>query len=273
MPTIWSAKLFQELDKAHVLVPLCNREYEGEISNYGDQVKINAVGDITVSNYAPNVTEISPQQLDAQQTVLEIDKAKFFAFYIDDVDNAQTKPKLMGEAMRKAAYALADDADQYIETFHASAGSSYQTADGKIANALNIVSMAARRLDERNVPSQGRWMAISPWFHQKLLLNGIFQTQGSIDASRMYVNGYIGRALGFDFYMSNNLSTSSAGTVIGYNMMAGTSRAISFAEQVVKMEAYRPENSFSDAVKGLHVYGAKVIDPNALVHLDVGSSS
>lgn len=77
VPTIWSAKLFQELDKSHVLVPLCNRDYEGEISNYGDQVKINAVGDIAVNNYAPNVTSITPQQLDAQQTVLEIDKAKY----------------------------------------------------------------------------------------------------------------------------------------------------------------------------------------------------
>ena len=116
-PTVWSAELFQELDKAHVLVNLCNRDYEGDISGYGDQVKINAVGAITVSNYAPNVTTITPQQLAAAQTILEINQAKYFAFYIDDVDQAQTKPKLMGEAMRKAAHALADTSDRLIAGF------------------------------------------------------------------------------------------------------------------------------------------------------------
>ena len=77
VPTIWSAKLFQELDKAHVLVNRCNRDYEGEISAFGDQVKINAVGDITVANYAPNVTTITPQQLSAAQTILTIDQSKY----------------------------------------------------------------------------------------------------------------------------------------------------------------------------------------------------
>ena len=77
VPTIWSAKLFQELDKAHVLVGLANRDYEGEISSYGDSVKINGLGDITVNNYAPNVTSITPQQLTAEQTLLLIDQAKY----------------------------------------------------------------------------------------------------------------------------------------------------------------------------------------------------
>ena len=274
VPTIWSAKLFQELDKSHVLVPLCNRDYEGEISNYGDQVKINAVGDISVNNYAPNVTEISPQQLDAQQTVLEIDKAKYFAFYIDDVDNAQTKPKLMSEAMRKAAYALSDNADSDIAGLQSFAGSNVQSTAVLIAGTLGVMAEAARTLDQNNVPQSGRWMVIPPWFHSKLVLNGILETEGSIDANNMYGNGYVGRVFGFDLYMSNNLSTGTVGDANQSHLaIAGTRRAISFAEQVVKMEAYRPENSFSDAVKGLHVYGRKVIDPNALVRLTIATAS
>ena len=277
VPTLWSAKIFQELDKTHVLVPLANRDYEGEITSYGDQVKINSIGDITVRNYAPNVTQITPQQLDAQQQVLEIDKAKYFAFYIDDVDNAQTKPKLMGEAMRKAAYALADDADRYLAGFVSQAGPTVASTGANIAASAGVLADVARSLDERNVPSQGRWMVIPPWFHQKLVLNQIYQTDGSVSADMAYRNGYVGRAFGFEIFLSNNLTT---GTVIPaatpafcHSAMAGTSRAISFANQVVKTEAYRPEDAFSDAVKGLHVYGAKVIDPNALCRVNIATSS
>jgi len=275
VPTIWSAKLFQELDKSHVLVNLCNRDYEGEITAYGDQVKINAVGDITVNNYAPNVTEITPQQLTAAQTVLEIDQAKYFAFYIDDVDNAQTKPKLMGEAMRKSAHALGDTADRFIAGFYTQAGSTVGStgiiSDG--SNVLAVLADAALSLDQNNVPAQGRWLMIPPWFHQRLITAEVLQTDGSIDANQTYRNGFVGKAYGFDIYMSNNLTTgiSAAGTRSHYGL-AGTQRAMSFAEQVVKLEAYRPENSFSDAVKGLHVYGGKVIDPAALVQVNISDT-
>lgn len=245
-----------------------------EISAFGDQVKINAVGDITVDNYAPNVTTITPQQLSAAQTILTIDQSKYFAFYIDDVDNAQTKPKLMGEAMRKAAYALADTADQLIAGFYSQAGVTVASTSVNTANALSVLADAGKALDENNVPQGGRWLVIPPWFHAKLVLNKIIETNGSVDANMAYGNGYVGRAFGFDIYMSNNLTTSNSTGVLGsHYALAGTSRAISFAEQIVKMEAYRPEDSFSDAVKGLHVYGSKVIDPNALISLNITTSS
>ena len=274
VPTVWSAKIFQELDKALVLAPLCNTDYEGEITNYGDQVKINSVGDITVRNYAPNVTTITPQQLDAQQQVLEIDRARYFAFYIDDVDNAQTKPKLMGEAMRKSAYALADDTDQYIAALWSQAGPTVNSTACTIARTMTVLSNAARVLDERNVPSQGRWMVIPPWFHQKMILAQITLTRG-VENTEVLRRGYIGTAFGFDFYLTNNLTTGggAANTLYHHRALAGTDRAMSFANQVVKTEAYRPENSFSDAVKGLHVYGAKVIDPNALALVNIATSS
>jgi hypothetical protein len=274
VPTIWSAELFQELDKAHVLVNRANRDYEGEISAYGDQVKINAVGDITVANYAPNVTSITPQQLSAAQTILTIDQSKYFAFFIDDVDNAQTKPTLMGEAMRKAAYALADTADQLIAGFYTQAGVTVTSTSVSVATCLTILADAGKALDEGNVPQGGRWLVIPPWFHAKLVLNKIMETDGSVVADPAYSNGFVGRAFGFDIFMSNNLTTSnSTGTLGSHYALAGTARAISFAEQIVKMEAYRPEDSFSDAVKGLHVYGSKVIDPNALISLNITTSS
>ncbi len=243
-----------------------------EISGYGDQVKINAVGDITVSNYQPNVTDISPQQLDSQQTVLEIDQAKYFAFSIDNVDNVQTKPKLMDEAMRKSAYALADDVDQHIADFWSQAVTTVSTTEVTQANALEWLADTAQELSDRSVPSQGRWMVIPPWYHSFLILNGILEAR-TIDANEMYSNGYVGRAFGFDIYVSNNLTTGSENVNKSNRGLAGTSRAISFADQIVQTEAYRPESAFSDAVKGLHVYGAKTIDPNALISVDLNSSN
>ena len=271
--TVWSAKLFQELDKAHILVGLANRDYEGEISGYGDQVKINGLGDVTVGNYKPNETEINPQQLSAEQTLLLIDQSKYFAFYIDDVDAAQVKPKLMAEAMRKSAVALGNTSDRLIAGFHTDAGVNVSSTSVTVANALKVLADAAEGLDENNVPMQGRWMVVPPWFHTKLVLNKILETDGSVDANPAFTNGFVGRAFGFDIYMSNNLSTGIGAVAKSHYALAGTSRAISFAEQVVEMEAYRPEKSFSDAVKGLHVYGAKVIDPNALVSMSITTTS
>jgi len=267
IPQVWSARIFQELDKSHVLVPLCNRDYEGEISSYGDQVKINAVGEITVDNYVPNTTEIDPDQLNSAQTVLEIDQAKYFAFYLDDVDDAQTKPKLMQEAMRKAAYALADTADKHIASFYGDAGISITAGTTQSDDVIPLFSEISRKLSENSVPQEGRWIVVPPWFQAKMVLAQVLETAGSVDANNAFSNGWVGRCYGFNVYMSNNLHEAAA--TPQNQMLAGTSRAISFAEQIVKLEAYRPEDSFSDAVKGLHVYGAKVIDPNALAAIDV----
>lgn len=266
IPTIWSAKIFQELEKAHILVPLCNRDYEGEITSYGDTVKINSVGSISIDNYVPNSTEIDPEQLDSTQAVLEIDQAKYFAFYLDDVDNAQTKPKLMGEAMRKAAYALADTADRHIASLHSDAGISITAGNTQSDDVIPLLSELGRRMSENNVPQAGRWLVVPPWFQAKLVLAQVVEETQNITSDDALRNGWVGRCFGFDVYMSNNLN--EVATTPQHNLLAGTNRAISFAEQVVKLEAYRPEDAFSDAVKGLHVYGAKVIDPASLASID-----
>lgn len=266
IPTIWSAKIFQELEKAHILVPLCNRDYEGEITSYGDTVKINSVGSISIDNYVPNSTEIDPEQLDSAQAVLEIDQAKYFAFYLDDVDNAQTKPKLMGEAMRKAAYALADTADGHIASLHSDAGISITAGNTQSDDVIPLLSELGRRMSENNVPQAGRWLVVPPWFQAKLVLAQVVEETQNITSDDALRNGWVGRCFGFDVYMSNNLN--EVATTPQHNLLAGTNRAISFAEQVVKLEAYRPEDAFSDAVKGLHVYGAKVIDPASLASID-----
>jgi len=269
IPTLWSSRLIQHLDKAHVLVNRCNRYYEGEIREYGDTVKIGQIGDITVANYAPNETEVTPEQLSGAQTLLLIDKAKYFAFKIDDVDQAQTKPKLMDDAMQRAAYGLADSVDSALANLYGEAGQSITTQSSTCnsANILEAVGACQQVLDEYNVPAEGRWMVIPPWFHTKLAIARILQTDGSVDANKTWENGYVGRVMGFDLYVSNNLYTTGTAPVYTTRVLAGHPRAISFAEQIVSVEAFRQEKAFSDAVKGLHVYGYKVLQPNALVSM------
>ena len=108
IPTIWSARLLAHLDKAHVYAALVNRDYEGEIKNYGDTVKINQIGDVTIKDYTKGKDIDDPEELNGDQNTLTIDQAKYFNFSIDDVDAAQVNPKLMDSAMQRSAYAMND---------------------------------------------------------------------------------------------------------------------------------------------------------------------
>ena len=264
IPTVWSARLLENLHKSQVFASIANRDYEGEISGAGDTVKINGIGPITVGSYTKNVTSITPETLDDASVNLLIDESKYFAFKIDDVDKAQTRPKVMNEAMREAAYALSDTADQTIAAFYASASVTEASTSVKSGNILALISKLGQRLDENNVPRSGRWLVVPPWFHAKMVISDItFKT----DNIQVMSEGFVGRALGFDVYMSNNVANTTTTSTPVSRIMAGTRRAIAFAEQIASIEAYRPEASFSDAVKGLHVYGTKVVDPKSLVAL------
>lgn len=267
IPTIWSARLYETLRKAHVFANVVNRDYEGEISAHGDSVKINTIGAVNIGDYAKNGT-IDLQQLDSAQSILEITEAKYFNFMVDDIDKAQNKPKVMDAAMQEAGYGLADTADRFIAAFHTDASSTV-TRDALNANpdrAYEALADAAQALDENNVPREGRWAVVPPLFNRAMVMAGIMETEsGTIDAQFEKVNGYVGRLLGFEILVSNNLFVVGGATM----GLVGTRRAISYAEQIIDMEAYRPQNRFADAVKGLHVYGGKVIYPNALVRLSL----
>ena len=114
IPTIWSARLLAHLDKAHVYAALVNRDYEGEIKNYGDTVKINQIGDVTIKDYTKGKDIDDPEELSGDQNTLTIDQAKYFNFSIDDVDAAQVNPKLMDAAMQRSAYAMNDTTDLFL---------------------------------------------------------------------------------------------------------------------------------------------------------------
>ncbi len=270
IPQIWSARLLAHLDKIHVYAGLVNRDYEGEIKQYGDTVKINQIGDITIKKYTGAKID-DPDELTGEQNTLVIDQANYFNFAIKDVDNAQTNPKLMNEAMARAAYALNDTIDSLL------AGIMVAGAAGAIGSdetpivpskddAYDLLVDLGTELTEKNVPLVGRWVVVPPFYHGFLQKDSRFVGNGTDVNMAILQGGHIGAAAGFQIYVSNN-TPNTDGTK--YKILAGTNAGASFAEQITETEGFRPESNFSDAVKGLHLCGAKVLQKDALATLTV----
>jgi hypothetical protein len=267
IPEIWSARLLDHLDKKLVFKDLVNTDYEGDIKGAGSTVKINQIGEVTISDYTKNSDLGDPETLTGAQQVLNIDQAKSFNFQVDDIDKAQTTPKLMDEAMKRAAYGIGDVIDMWIAGFHSSAGikldnsgSGYTVGSGSgEKNAYDLLVEVGAEMDAKNVPDVDRWAVIPPWFHAALLKTDEYK-QAWQDYMR---TGTIPVVAGMAIKRSNNLKTSST----TYYVLAGTKGAISYAGQVATIEPYRMEKRFADAVKGLYVYGAKVVQPNCFVRV------
>jgi hypothetical protein len=275
IPTLWSARLLVNLQKAQVFAGLVNRDYEGEITAAGDTVKIGGIGAVTIGDYVKNSTTLTWQVLaDASQTLL-INQAKYFSFKVDDVDRVQTNVALIDAAMQEAAYGLSDSIDKYIAGLHASAAAANKIgADGSTAKTIGygsseidpykqLVDMGVV-LDEANVPKDGRWAVLTPWYVGMLLKSDSFVANPAGVTGQAMVNGYIGRVAGFDLYSSNNV-TDDAQSAKTYRIMFGTRQAISLAVQKQPtMEAVRLQDVFADGVRGLMLFGATVVRPSAM---------
>lgn len=276
IPAVWSARILAALNDAHVYANLCNRDYEGEISALGDTVKINSIGRVTIGDYTKNTDINAAETLTDAQSELKIDKAHYFNFQIDDVDKAQTKPKVMDEAMRDAAWGLNDKVDVNLAGLHAVVPAGNKIGADAASAKLGLVLTAgsamydylvdlATILDQNNCPRAGRWVVVPPWAHGVLLKDSRF-VNATEQGNQIRTNGLVGRAAGFDVHMSNNV-TDDAQTVKTYRILAGHAMAVAYAEQILEVEAYRPEKRFADAVKGLMVYGYKAVRPQLLACL------
>lgn len=270
IPQIWSARLLAHLDKIHVYAGLVNRDYEGEITQYGDTVKINQIGDITIKKYT-GAKIADPDELTGEQNTLVIDQANYFNFAIKDVDNAQTNPKLMNEAMARAAYGLNDTVDSLLAGIMvAGAAGAIGSDESPIVptkdDAYDLLVDLGTELTEKNVPLVGRWVVVPPFYHGFLQKDSRFVGNGTDVNMAILQGGHIGAAAGFQIYVSNNVPNTDGEK---YKILAGTNAGTSFAEQITETEGYRPESNFSDAVKGLHLCGAKVLQKDALATLTV----
>ncbi len=274
IPAVWSARILQPLRNALVYAQpgVVNRDYEGEIAEMGDRVKINSIGDVTVKSYTRNADIDDPEELTSAQQELIIDQGDYFNFAVDDVDRVQAMPDLLMPAMNNAAYALAETTDMWLAGLMAGnvpasntigTLSAPKTDLGTDGVAYNYLIDLMVKLNKTNTPRAGRWVIV-PAFFEGLLVKDSRFTHATALGDQVLRNGQIGRAAGFDVLLSNAVPNTSGGK---YRVIAGHGMATSYANQILKMEAFRPEKRFADAVKGLHVYGAKVIRPDQLAML------
>ena len=329
-PVIYSKQVQLAFRKAAVCEAITNNDYFGEIAQMGDSVKIIKEPEITVKAYARGTT-ITPQDLDDEDFNLTIDKANYFAFKVDDIEEAHSHVNFQSLASDRAAYRLADQFDQdvlgYLSGFKQSAlhsnadtandvvngskavstagsdelltsmkldGSDFNAGTGGQsialiprvggataspttageANPLSLIARMGRKLDQQNVDTNGRWLVIDPVFAELLkdedsrLFNADFGGGG-------LQNGQIaGTIHGFTIHVSNNLpsvGTGPATTGSGNQnsnfgvIVAGHSSAVASASQITKTESYRDPDSFADIVRGMHLYGRKILRPEAIV--------
>lgn len=280
-PELWAPNLIVDTDKALVFGNVANRNYEGEISGYGSVIKVNEIGDVSEGAYTEG-SDISVPELTGAQKEMTIDQKRYSAFKVDDVLSAQARGNIREAGTQKMGYSMADTVDQFIAALYTEAGvtdsdlgssGSSETvyATGATLPLVEMITNWHRYLDESDAPSMGRWAVIPPWFHQYLKYAQIVDdsTNGmKTPDSQAVGNGFIGSGLGFTWYASNNVSNNGT----QYRVMFGTEDAISFAMQVMKMEAFRMELQFADLVRVLWVYGAKVIRPDHLgtAYLEAG---
>lgn len=267
IPTVWSENLYQELDKKYIAVANCNRDFEGEIKEKGNTVRICGIGDVAVSEYTKNANMSAPLSLSDTARDLKIDQAKYFNFQIDDIDRAQSSPKLMEVAMKNAASALANDADRYVFSLCGQAGSTIACDNTNVENIVNLIIDARTKLFTNNVADPGDIVIeVTPEIAGMILKAKVNLSTDNTDVMEA---GCIGAIGGCKIFVSNNVQIIEGDTGHKHKCLARTKRAIAFAEQLSEIDAYRPELRFADAVKGLHLYGAKVVYPNEMVLLDL----
>src|SRR5215207_7438309 len=271
LPSIWSARILAKLEKNLVFAQpgVVNRDYEGDIRADGDRVHIHSFNDLTIGTYTKNSTTISYEQLTDTRVTLLIDQARYFSFKIDDVDAAQMRPELIDAASDRAAYQLAEDADSYVASLYSGASTSnpdntIETSQFTATNVYQKFVDLSVLMDQVNLPADGRYAVVPPWVKGLLLQNASFlAAQPSAT-----LNGQVGQIAGISVLVSNNVKTTGSAPVVSH-IMAGVPSALSFAEQIVNIEALRLEGSFADAVRGLHLYGAKVMDGARLFDLQL----
>jgi hypothetical protein len=262
-PTIWSAALQGHLDKALVAGSVVNTAYQGDLT-YGNSIVINKVGAVSVANYDPDATTISPTAVTTVGQSLDIDTAKYFAIKVDDVDAAQARASVLNDATQRGAYAFADAIDSaLLEAMVDGADGDNAVGTDEAPYLVNVTGQSAysflvelgQKLTEAKTPLSGRFAIVSPAFAAKLVLDDRLN-RATTTGDAVAATGLVGEAAGFRVLVSHNVAT--------YKVIAGHEVSTAFVQQVNKVEAYRDPATFSDVVRALVVVGFKVIEAPAL---------
>ena len=293
LPKIYSKKVLNFFRKASVVEAITNTDYAGEISAFGDSVRIIKEPVISVSDYTRG-SDTTPTKLTDKEITLVVDSAKAFKFIVDDIETNMSHVNFKEVATSSAAYALRDSYDAAViasmfsgvstsspdHVLGADASAATQTmgqhqggsnaidltgSDGTGTDPLDVMSFMAKLLDEQSIPEEGRWFVAPPSFYNELAQSGSKLLSVDFNAGQGSIrNGLVssGKLRGFDMYKSNNVAAASTATG---KIMAGHISSTATAQTIISTEVLRDPSSFGDIVRGLHVYGAKVLRPEALV--------
>lgn len=273
IPEVWSAAILEALRAKLVFPSLCNRDYEGDIREAGDTVHITGYNDVTVHEYVRGQAITVDDVTDKEAAVLKIDQSDYFAFKVNDLDKTQAKADLTRKFTNSAAYNMMKNVENYISNLMDTAVSTpaKTVSVGTPADAYLAVVEAGRKLDVQNVPDEGRWLVVSPDFYALLLQDSRF-IEGTEAGHNTLLNGVVGQVRGFTVVKSNNVPSKKASPDT-QSILAGTNAAVTFAQQVSKVEAMRMQTDFADMVRGLDLYGAKVIRPECLTKITLNLST
>jgi len=288
LPEIYSKKVLNFFRKASVVEAITNTDYAGEISGYGDTVKIINEPVIDVYQYERGAN-VDKTTLTDTETTLIVDVANAFKFIVDDIESNMSHINFKEVATSSAAYALRDAFDEGVlsEMFSGVSSSSPDhvlgadnatglgagiydgtgSADLDVSDPLDLMARMARLLDDENVPEEGRYFVAPPNFYEQLSQSGSKLLSVDFNAGQGSIrNGLVssGKLRGFSMYKSNNVPAVSTITS-GGQVLAGHMSAVATAQTITSTEVIRDPDSFGDIVRGLHVYGAKVLRPKALV--------
>jgi hypothetical protein len=296
IPEIWSGKLIEKFYDATVLAAIANTDYEGEIKKFGDKVKIRKAPTATIRDYTRN-TAIQYEKPDGTVQELEINKGKYYAAEIDDVSAKQMDVKALDTWATDASeqMKIAIDTDVLGNIYTSPTARNKGTTAGRISQNINLGSASApvsvtkdgasstrsildllvdlgQVLDEQNIPEQGRFVILPAWAVALVKKSDLKDASISGDGTSILRNGRVGMIDRFTLFLSNLLpnalvdidATSAVNNVRGFYVLAGHKNALTFASQMTEMETLRSQDYFADLMRGLQVYGYKVVDDTAI---------
>lgn len=267
IPEVWSANILTAFREEAIFAGLSNREYEGDARS-GNTIHVPGIVDIEIKDYAAGVNG-NPRTTEADEVQdtgvdIRIDQEKNFDFFVDDIDAAQANQTVMGAYSQSAANGLTDDADLhlaaslYLEGTPATVAAPAEDA----ASAWNVIRDLRKAFSKASVPRSQRVFVANAEFTSLLMENDAKLTQANTSGdTRGLQEAALPRILGFDPFESENLPTTDAPSIVGFHRSA-----LAFISQVSNTEGMRAEKKFADRLRGLHVYGSKVLRPGAVFH-------
>ncbi|MBT2772924.1 hypothetical protein J7J47_11890 [Halomonas sp. ISL-60] len=287
IPQVWSGKMVEKLYQRTCFAEISNTDYEGEIKSKGDTVMIRTTPSITIRDYEIG-GGLNYEKPTSDKVELHIDKAKYFAFEVNDVDEYQADIKLMDNWSDDAGQQMKIAIDKVIlgDVFADAAAENAGSGAGRESggydmgeagapvsisktNILDVLVDCGSVLDEQNVPDDQRWIVLPAWMNGMLKKSDLRDASAMGDNTSVFRNGKVGMLDRFDVYISNNMSkvTDATTTRQATNVIYGHKKALTFASQMTKMENLPNPTDFGQLVRGLNVFGYEVIDPNAMGHL------